>query len=73
LKFIGTHQLLGYADDVLALGESIRTKMKNTEVLLVACKKTGLEVTTEKTKRMFVSREESVGHNYNIKYIRRIR
>lgn len=47
--------------------------MKNTEVLLVACKKTGLEVTTEKTKRMFVSREESVGHNYNIKYIRRIR
>jgi len=30
LKFIDTHQLLGYADGVLALGESIRTRMKNT-------------------------------------------
>jgi hypothetical protein len=46
------------ADDVLALGESKRTKMENTELLLVACKKTGLEVTTEEPKRMFVSRED---------------
>jgi hypothetical protein len=67
LKFICTHQLLGYAEDALALGESIRTKMKNTKTLLVACKEAGLEVTTEKPKFMFVSREQSAGYNYNKK------
>jgi hypothetical protein len=67
LKFIGTHQLLGYAVDILALGDSIRTKMENAEILLVARKRTGLEVTTKKPKRLLVSGEESAGHNYNIK------
>jgi hypothetical protein len=67
LKFPGTHQLLGYTDSVLALDESIGTKMENTEIFLIACERTGLEVTTEEPKHMFVSREESVGHNYNIK------
>jgi hypothetical protein len=36
----------------------------------MACEKTVLDVTTEKRKLMFVSREESAGHNCTIKYRR---
>jgi len=44
LKLNGTHQFLVYADDVNILGGSEHTRKKNTEVLVVASKETGLEV-----------------------------
>jgi len=44
LKLNGTHQLLGYADDVKILGGSVHTVNENAETLVVATKETGLEV-----------------------------
>jgi len=44
LKLNGTHQLLAYADDINILGGSVRTVKENTETLIVASKKIGLEV-----------------------------
>jgi len=58
LKLNGTHQLLVYADDVNILGGSVRTVKKNTEALVVASKETGLEVNADKTKYMFMSRDQ---------------
>jgi hypothetical protein len=56
LKLNGTHQLLAYADNVNILGESTDTVQKNTEALLDAGKEVGLEVNSEKTKYMLMSR-----------------
>jgi hypothetical protein len=47
LKLNGTHQLSVYAADDNIFGDTIR---KNTEALLIAAKKVGLEVNAEKTK-----------------------
>jgi hypothetical protein len=49
LKLNGTHQFLVYADDVNILGGSICTLKKNTEALVAASKKTGLEANADKT------------------------
>jgi hypothetical protein len=51
LKLNGTYHLLVYADDVNILGESVHTKKKNPETLVVASK-IGLEVNASKTKYM---------------------
>jgi hypothetical protein len=56
VKLNGTHQLLVYADDVNLLGDDIQTIKKNTQTLLDASKEVGLEVNTEKTKYMLLSR-----------------
>jgi hypothetical protein len=50
MKLNGTHQLLVYADDVDLLGDDIHTIEKNTEALIDASKKVGLEVNAEKAK-----------------------
>jgi hypothetical protein len=50
LKLKGTHQLLAYADDINILGENTDTIQKNTEALIDASKKAGLEVNPAKTK-----------------------
>jgi hypothetical protein len=55
LKFNGIHQLLIYADDVNILGGSVSTIIKKSEVLVVACQETGLEVNADKTKYMVMS------------------
>jgi hypothetical protein len=56
LKLNGTHQLLVYVDDVSLLRDNIDTIEKNTEALIDASKEVGLEVNTEKTKYMLMSR-----------------
>jgi hypothetical protein len=48
LKLNGTHQLLGYADDVNLLGDNIDIIKKNTETLIDASKVVGLETNVQK-------------------------
>jgi hypothetical protein len=62
----GTHQFLAYADDVNILGENIGTVQKNTQALLDAGKEVGLEVNSEKTKYMLMSRKKA-GQTHGIK------
>jgi hypothetical protein len=57
LKLNGTHQLLAYDDDII-LGENIDTIQKDTEALLDASKEVGLEINSEKTKYMLMSRKK---------------
>jgi hypothetical protein len=66
LKLNGTHQLLVYADDVNLLGDNVDTMKKNTEALIGASKEVGLEVNTEKTKYMLISRHQNAEQNNNI-------
>jgi hypothetical protein len=63
LKLNGTHQLLVFADDVNILGDNIHTINKNIETSNEA----DLEVNTEKTKYMLLSRHQNPGQNHNIK------
>jgi hypothetical protein len=67
LKLNGTHHLLVYADDVNLLGYNIDTINKNTHILIDANKEFGLEVNTEKTKYMLLSRHPNAGQNHDIK------
>jgi hypothetical protein len=67
LKLNGAHQLVFYADEVNLLGDNIDTINKNTETLTEVSKKVGLEVNTEKTKYMLLSRHQSAGQNHDIK------
>jgi hypothetical protein len=67
VKLNGTHQLLGYADDVNILAGSVHTIEKNTEALVVASKEIGLEVNAEKTNYMVMSRDLNAGRNHNLK------
>jgi hypothetical protein len=62
-----THQLLVYADDVNLLGDNIDAIKKNMETLIDASKEVGLEVNTEKTKYMLLSRHQNAGQSHNIK------
>jgi hypothetical protein len=73
LKLNGTHQLLvnSYADDVNLLGDNINAIKRITEALIDARKEVGLEVNTEKTKYMLLSRHQNAGQNHNIKIANR--
>jgi hypothetical protein len=66
LKLNGTHQLLIYADDVNLLDDNIDVMKKNMETLTDASKEVGLEVNTEKTKYMLLSRHQNAGQSYDI-------
>jgi hypothetical protein len=61
LKLNAAHQLLVYADDVNLLDGNIDTIKKNTETLIDAGKEVGLEINTEKTKYMLLSRHQTAG------------
>jgi hypothetical protein len=67
LKLNGTHQLLVYADDVNLLGDNVDAIKKNMETLIDASKEVGLEVNTEKTKYMLLSRHQNPRQSYDIK------
>jgi hypothetical protein len=71
LKLSGTHHLLVCADDVNLLGDNIDTIKKNTPTLIDASKEVGLEVNTEKTKYMLLSRYQNAGQNHDIKIANR--
>jgi hypothetical protein len=62
-----THQLLVYADDVNLLGHNIDIIKKNTETVIDASKEAVLEVNTEKTKYMLLSRHQHAGQNRDMK------
>jgi hypothetical protein len=67
LQLNGTHQLLVYAVNVNLLRDNIDTLKENTETLINASKEVGLEVNTEKTKYMLLSRHQNAGQNHGIK------
>jgi ABC-type lipoprotein release transport system permease subunit len=66
MKLNGTHHLLVYANDVILLSDNINT-IKNTQTLIDASKEVGLEVNTEKTKYMLLSRHQNARQNHDIK------
>jgi hypothetical protein len=67
LKLNGTHQLLAYANDVNIMGGSVHTVRENAETLVVATKEIGLEVNTNKTKYMVMSRDRNAGRGHGVK------
>jgi hypothetical protein len=66
LKLNGTHRLLVYADVVNLLGDNIDTVKKNTQTSIDAGKQVGLEVNTEKTEYMLLSRIRNARQNHDI-------
>ena len=49
------------------MGGSVHTIKENAEALIVASKVIGLEVITDITKYMLVSRDQNAGHSHNMK------
>jgi hypothetical protein len=62
-----TCPLLVYADDVNLLGDNIEAVKRNTETLINARKKVGLEVNVEKNKYMLVSCNQNADQRGNIR------
>ena len=57
----GTHQLLFNVEDVNILGGSVYIVKENAEALIVVSKESGLEVNANKTKNIFMSRDQIAG------------
>ena len=56
-----------YSDEVNILGGSVQTIKENAEVLIVASKEIGLEVNSDKTRYMVVSRDQNEGRSHSMK------
>ena len=58
------------------MGGSVHTVKENAEALVAATKETGLEVNADKTKYMFMSRDQNAGRSHSMKidnsYIERV-
>ena len=59
--------LLAYADDVNILGGNIHTLKENEEALVAATREIGLEVSTDQTKYMIMSRDQNAGRNHSVR------
>jgi hypothetical protein len=55
-----------YADNVNLLGDIVDAIKNNTQTLIDASKEAGLEVITERTKYMLLSRHQNAGQYHNI-------
>jgi hypothetical protein len=66
LKLNETHQLLVYAD-VNILGGRVHTVKGNKKALLVGSKEIGVEVNSDKTKYMVMSRDQNAGRSHSIR------
>jgi hypothetical protein len=58
-KILSDSNWLVYADDVNLLGDNIDTIKRNSQTLIDASKEVGLEVNTEKTKYLLLSRHQN--------------
>jgi len=69
LKLNGTYQLLAYADDVNihVLRGSIHNLKENAEALVTATREIRLEVSADKTKYMFMSRDLNAGRSHSVR------
>jgi hypothetical protein len=67
LKLNGTQHFLAYADDVNILGGSVHTVKENAEALVFASKDIGLEANADKTKYIFMPRDQNAGRNHSMK------
>ena len=67
LDMNGNHQVLAYADDVNLIGDDIRTKERNADVLLKASNDIVLAVNTGKTKYMEIGRRRGKMANEHIR------
>ena len=66
LKLNRTHQLLVYAD-VNILGGGVLNVNGNKQALVIGSKENGLEVNSDKTKYMVMSRDQNAGRSRSIK------
>jgi hypothetical protein len=57
-NFNGTHQLPISADNISTVGATIHAEKKNTKVLLVAIRKTDLDVNAENSEYTFMARKQ---------------
>jgi hypothetical protein len=67
MKLNGAHQILAYADNVNILGGSVHTVRENAEALVVATKEIGLEVNTDTTKYMVMSRDRNAERGHGVR------
>ena len=68
MKLNGIHQHIVYAYGVNIFGGNLGTIKKNTEDLVVVIKEIRLEIYTEKTKYMVISRDQNAGQNNNTEF-----
>jgi len=66
LKLNGTHQLLVCVDYANIWGGSVHAIKEKAKALLVADKDIGLEVNTDKTKYVVMSRDQNAGRSHSI-------